>query len=180
MKLILRHGNTIPKNEDLDEYQFGICSANNKIYTKIKNEIIALNDYENELLKENEYRTFDFDGLESTDQVIETIKILENIDLSIYRKGYKIFRLDFPKISGGIDFLSFNNTYGNFSDTKETDKYVLDLSLVDFEDYPFQEFIITINNNFSIKLGIYVSVANKSSKITIENLNFRTEEDLTI
>ena len=161
MKHILKHGKNDPKLVDLDNHQMGISDDNRKLFIRIDDNLVLLNDYSQQPLGEEEVRKYAFTGDETGDK-----------KLVLRRDGYKVSYVDIPYSVGEI--ISVMAIKGSF--TRDTENKVVSLKTAN----TYNEFVIHFSNTYAIKLGLYKSTGDKNTVVVVENLVFSSEEEMSL
>lgn len=172
MKHILKHGKNDPKITDLDNHQMGISDDNRKLFIRIDDKLVLLNDYSQQPLGEEEVRKYAFTGDETGETILEEIALFDDKKLVLRRDGYKVSYVDIPYSVGEI--ISVMAIKGSF--TRDTENKVVSLKTAN----TYNEFVIHFSNTYAIKLGLYKSTGDKNTVVVVENLVFSSEEEMSL
>lgn len=80
MKLIVRHGSTIPTVNDISDRQLSYCSDDKSLYIRIKDDIRKI---DNSIIDEKSFYQYSDKTYESTTNMVQIINIAPNLTLSI-------------------------------------------------------------------------------------------------
>lgn len=171
MRHIIRHGKNNPRLEDLKNNQFGIGEDEKKLFARVNDELLLLNDYSAKPLEQEEIRTFKCTGNPTGSNSVEQIKLIDDLNLDIIKDGYDISSIELRYTNEDISTMTLRG--GQWT--------VNDGNLVIFNtNSNINEYLISISNTFVIKLSIYKNNTNKCSIVTVESLNYVENEDLVL
>lgn len=171
MRHIIRHGKNNPRLEDLKDKQFGIGEDEKKLFVRIDDELLLLNDYSEKPLSQEEIRTFKFTGASSGPQTVESIKLIDDLNLDVYKNGYDISSIELNYTTEEITTMTLRGGEWTVNDGH---------TVIFNTNSNVNEYLINILNSFVIKLSIYKNNSTRCSIITIESLNYVENEDLVL